>query len=52
MSSLTRWLFDNGTKATPLSGVSDQLYLRTYAHVIAVDDARTAQRAGELFDVG
>ena len=29
VSSLTRWLFDNGTKATPLEGVSDQLYLRT-----------------------
>lgn len=29
MSSLNRWLFDNGTKATPLEDVSDQLYLRT-----------------------
>ena len=26
--------------------------LRTYAHVIAGDDARTAERAGELFDAG
>lgn len=31
MSSLTRWLFDDGTKATPLAEVSDQLYLRTSA---------------------
>jgi hypothetical protein len=26
--------------------------LRTYAHVIAGDDARTAERAGELFEGG
>ena len=31
---------------------TSSMTLRTYAHVIAGDDARTAERAGELFEAG